>query len=150
METIIESRSSYSTSKWMKIFLLLFGLYCIYSAFCEFALHKLILAIAAFYGIIYKKRVYVSPEGLVKEVKGILGTSVEFFPWHEVKAVTFSFKGDAMMVFFERGITGWKILFKREEEALLKELISKYAPEVGIDSMSDFSSNSREKKHKGG
>jgi hypothetical protein len=56
METIIESRSSYSTSKWMKIFLLLFGLYCVYSAFCEFALHKLILAIAAFYGIIYKKK----------------------------------------------------------------------------------------------
>ena len=67
-----------------------------------------------------------------------------------MKAVTFSFKGDAMMVFFERGITGWKILFKREEEALLKELLSKYAPEVGIDSMSDFSSNSRGKKNKGG
>ena len=150
METIIESRSSYSTSKWMKVFLLLFGLYCIYSSFSEFAIHKLILAIAAFYGIIYKKRIYVSSEGLVKEVKGILGTSVEFFPWQEVKAVTFSFKGDAMMVFFERGITGWKILFKREEEALLKELLSKYAPKAGIDFIGDSSPNSREKKHKGG
>ncbi len=150
METIIESRSSYSASKWMKVFLLLFGLYCIYSSFSEFAIHKLILAIAAFYGIIYKKRIYVSSEGLVKEVKGILGTSVEFFPWQEVKAVTFSFKGDAMMVFFERGITGWKILFKREEEALLKELLSKYAPKAGIDFIGDSSSNSREKKHKSG
>ncbi|HOM96992.1 MAG: hypothetical protein WBJ85_01635 [Acetomicrobium sp.] len=150
METIIESRSSYSASKWMKVFLLLFGLYCIYSSFSEFAIHKLILAIAAFYGIIYKKRIYVSSEGLVKEVKGILGTSVEFFPWQEVKAVTFSFKGDAMMVFFERGITGWKILFKREEEALLKELLSKYAPKAGIDFIGDSSPNSREKKHKGG
>jgi hypothetical protein len=134
----------------MKVFLLLFGLYCIYSSFSEFAIHKLILAIAAFYGIIYKKRIYVSSEGLVKEVKGILGTSVEFFPWQEVKAVTFSFKGDAMMVFFERGITGWKILFKREEEALLKELLSKYAPKAGIDFIGDSSPNSREKKHKGG
>ncbi len=150
METIIESRSSYSASKWMKVFLLLFGLYCIYSSFSEFAIHKLILAIAAFYGIIYKKRIYVSSEGLVKEVKGILGTSVESFPWQEVKAVTFSFKGDAMMVFFERGITGWKILFKREEEALLKELLSKYAPKAGIDFIGDSSSNSREKKHKSG
>ena len=79
METIIESRSSYSASKWMKVFLLLFGLYCIYSSFSEFAIHKLILAIAAFMGLL-QKRVYVSPEGLVKEVKGILGTSVEFFP----------------------------------------------------------------------
>ena len=150
METIIESRSSYSASKWMKVFLLLFGLYCIYSSFSEFAIHKLILAIAAFYGIIYKKRIYVSSEGLVKEVKGILGTSVEFFPWQEVKAVTFSFKGDAMMVFFERGITGWKILFKREEEALLKELLSKYAPKAGIDFIGDSSPISREKKHSGG
>ena len=55
-----------------------------------------------------------------------------------------------MMVFFERGITGWKILFKREEEALLKELLSKYAPKAGIDFIGDSSPNSREKKHKGG
>ena len=61
----------------------------------------MILPLLPFMGL-YTKKVYVSPEGLVKEVKGILGTSVEFFPWQEVKAVTFSFKGDAMMVFLKR------------------------------------------------
>jgi len=140
MEAIIESQSSYSASLKMKVVLFLFGVYCIYSAFSAFEIYKVIVAIVAFYGIVYKKKIYVSSNGLVREVRGVLGTSVEVLPWEDVKGVTIVYKGDSMMAFFEKGITGWKILFKREDEKLLRELLDKHAPDAEVTVVSNVRS----------
>jgi len=145
MEAIIESQSSYSASLKMKVVLLVFGIYCIYSAFSAFEIYKIIVAVVAFYGIVYKKRIYVSSNGLVREVRGVLGTSVEVLPWEEIKAATVVYKGALVMVFFEKGITGWKILFKREDERLLSELLCKYAPDAEVTIVSDVRSGSKMK-----
>jgi len=140
MEAIIESQSGYSASLKMKVVLLVFGIYCIYSAFSAFEIYKIIVAVVAFYGIVYKKRIYVSSNGLVREVRGVLGTSVEVLPWEEIKAATVVYKGDLVMVFFKKGITGWKILFKREDERLLRELLCKYSPDDEVTVVSDVRS----------
>ncbi|SDX75924.1 hypothetical protein SAMN03080603_00544 [Acetomicrobium thermoterrenum DSM 13490] len=146
METIIESRSSYSTPIWMKFILFVFGCYCIFSAVLDFSFYKIILIIVSFYGIMYKKKIYISSNGITKEVYGILGISKEFLPWEDVKAATFAYKGDMVMVFFERGITGWKLLFKRSDAPLLEEIIKKYAPKAEVDFLGNYIKDSKMQK----
>jgi hypothetical protein len=94
----------------------------------------------------YKKKIYISSDGITKEVYGILGISKEFLPWEDVKAAIFAYKGDMVMVFFERGITGWKLLFKRSDEPLLEEIIKKYAPQAEVDFLGNYTKGSKKQR----
>jgi hypothetical protein len=37
-----------------------------------------------------------------------------------------------MMAFFEKDVTGWKVLFNTDDEPRLREILDKYAPDVEI------------------
>jgi hypothetical protein len=51
-----------------------------------------------------------------------------------------------VMVFFERGITGWKLLFKRSDAPLLEEIIKKYAPKAEVDFLGNYIKDSKMQK----
>ena len=96
---------------------------------------KLFVGAACLYALGFDKKMYVADEGIVKETKTWLNRNREVFPWDEVKFVTLAFRGGNMMAFFERGVTGWKLLFRRDQEELMRALIRRKIPQVEVDTV---------------
>ena len=96
---------------------------------------KFFVGAACLYALGFDKKLYVADEGIVKETKTWLNRNREVFPWDEVKFVTLAFRGGQMMAFFERGVTGWKLLFRRDQEEPLRGLIRRKIPQVEVDTV---------------
>ena len=45
------------------------------------------------------------------------------------------FGANVGMAFFERGVTGWKLLFRRDQEEPLRGLIRRKIPQVEVDTV---------------
>lgn len=81
------------------------------------------------------KRLFLAPEGVVREMRVWSRRYVTLIPWSEVDMVTLAFHGQQMMAFFDRKerVTGIRMLFRREEEILVRDIVKKYCPGVHID-----------------
>ena len=94
--------------------------------------HALFVGAAILYACGYRKRIYLTEEGIVRETKTWLNRNREVFPWAELGHVGLAFRRKQMMAFFERDILGWKVLFDRSEEEALREILGKYSPGIEI------------------
>lgn len=96
-------------------------------------LPPLLIGFALSYSSGYRKKIYLSPEGLVKETASFFSVSRQSLPWTEIRHVTLMFRKNEMLGFFEQGIKGWKIPFEREQENTLRQILKKYIPNIEID-----------------
>lgn len=98
-------------------------------------LHAFFVGAAVLYACGYKKRIYLSEEGIVRETKTWLNNNREVFPWAELAHVALAFRRNEMMAFFERDILGWKVLFEKNQEGALREILGRYSPGIEIDTL---------------
>ncbi|WP_156789425.1 hypothetical protein [Aminomonas paucivorans] len=138
----IDSLSGSPMPLWMKVFIGAAGVLLLGTAMRGYLtgsgdslVAKLFVGAACLYALGFDKKMYVADEGIVKETKTWLNRNREVFPWEEVKFVTLAFRGGNMMAFFERGVTGWKLLFRRDQEEPMRALIRRRIPQVEVDTV---------------
>jgi len=98
-------------------------------------MHALFVGAAILYACGYRKRIYLTEEGIVRETKTWMNRNREVFPWAELGHVGLAFRRNQMMVFFERDILGWKVLFDRAQEGQLREILDKFSPGIEITTL---------------
>lgn len=133
MDDVVLSRSGTPFPKWMSWIVIVVGLLLVADGMRTFAFHKLFVGACCAYAAGYKKKMYLSDEGIVRESGTWFHKGREVLPWGEVKFVTLAFRGKEMMAFFERDITGWKVLFGREQEEEVRAMLGRQIPTVEVD-----------------
>jgi hypothetical protein len=124
------------------LFLLADGLRLYLSATLEAGFNRffpyLIVGGALLYFSGFKKRIFLSPEGVVRESKSWTGSTSQLLPWKDVAHVTVAFRKNQMMCFFERreGVTGIKVLFDRDQEEAIRNILATYCPTVEVNTLS--------------
>lgn len=91
----------------------------------------------AFFVVGYRKLVYVSRGGVVRETSTWLTHHRELLEWSEVRFVTIMYRGNSAMVFLERDSLGWKLLFEKDQIPQLKIFFQEYMPEVEINEINN-------------
>jgi hypothetical protein len=54
-------------------------------------------------------------------------------PWSGVQSVSFAFRADKMMAFFEAGSMGWKVPFLKSQERAVRDVLDRMLPEIEIN-----------------
>ncbi len=86
----------------------------------------------------YHRRIFLSPQGVVRESRSWTGKHLQVLPWEKVSHVTLVHRGEQMMVFFERGLeetTGIRVLFQRDQEERVREILKEYIPGIPLETM---------------
>lgn len=99
------------------------------------AQYNLLVGFMAFFVVGYRKHVYVSRCGMVRETNTWLTRHRELLEWGKVQFVTIMYRGNSAMVFLERDSLGWKVLFEKDQIPQLKIFFQEYMPEVEINEM---------------
>ena len=141
LEKLLTSKSGYATSVIKSLTFALIGFYGLGSAYwayfvkgtTEHLASNMLIGCAAFFVINYRKLVYISPEGVVKETHTWITHQRELLKWGEVKSIGIMYKGSEAMVFLERDVTGLKFLFEKSQVDDLKKLFRKYLPKMDIN-----------------
>ncbi len=138
MPVLLESRSNTPFPEWMRWTFGAIGIFLLGDALRRFLMvkslsfHALFVGAAILYACGYRKRIYLTEEGIVRETRTWLNRNRELFPWGELGHVGLAFRRDQMMAFFERDILGWKVLFERSQEGKLREILKENAPGIEI------------------
>lgn len=141
MPVLLESRTKTPFPEWMRWLFFAIGIYLLGDSLRRFlmvrslTLHAFFVGAAVLYACGYRKRVYLSEEGIVRETRIWVNRNREVFPWNEVAYVSLAFRRKEMMAFFERGILGWKVLFDREQETLLREILKEHCPGIEVNTL---------------
>lgn len=98
-------------------------------------LPNIILGVASFFALKYQKLVYVSPIGMVKETHTWITHHREVMKWEEIQFITLMNRKSETMVFLERDVLGWKVLFERDQMVDLKKIFRNYIPDIEINEM---------------
>ena len=98
-------------------------------------LPNIILGVASFFALKYQKLVYVSPIGMVKETHTWITHHREVLKWEEIQFITLMNRKSETMVFLERDVLGWKVLFERDQMVDLKKIFRNYIPDIEINEM---------------
>lgn len=143
LENLLVSRSGRTTSNYKTATFAAIGIYLIggtlwryYSqGVTEKILPNIILGFASFFALNYRKLVYLSPIGMVKETHTWITHHREVMKWEDIKFITLMHKGGETMVFLERDTLGWKVLFERDQVSDLKKFFKQYLPDIEINEM---------------
>ena len=130
MEELLVSRSGTPFPKWMKWMGLAVGLLLVGDGMRSFMFHKILVGAVVAYVSGFDKRIFLSPEGRVRQTKTWLGGHLTVLPWEEVRHVGFAYRGSKMLCFFEQEITGLKVLFDRSDEPEVRRILALHIPEV--------------------
>lgn len=133
MNERIPSRSGTPFPRWMAWIALAVGLLLMADALRSFSFHKLLVGACCVYVSSYRKRMYLADEGVVRETGGWFGKRQSLIPWSEVTFVTLARRGRQMMAFFERGDSGWKLLFDRTQQEPVEALLREKCPGIEVD-----------------
>ncbi len=126
--------------KWIRGVLLILGMLILGQALQRYlmtdkgALAPFLVGAACFFLAGLQKRLYLAPEGVVRETRCWGKSRVDLLPWQEVEHVTLAFfKGD-MMAFFERrdSVRGVRLYFSRQDEWPLRGLLKEFIPGVEV------------------
>lgn len=96
------------------------------------ALINLLLGCCSIVVMKYVKRIYISPEGIVKETHTWITHHREILPWSDIKHLTLMSKGDRLIAFVEKDTLGQKIFFERKDIPLIKEIFRTYGPKIPV------------------
>ncbi|MDO5115558.1 MAG: hypothetical protein Q4D58_05620 [Synergistaceae bacterium] len=148
LESLLVSKSGKESQRWKSVAFVLIAAYLFTTAGWQLrhdgvtqkALLNLLLGACSLVVIKYEKRVYVSPQGFVKETHTWFSHHRELLPWSEIRHVTLMIKGGTLIAFLEKDSLGWKLLFDRNEMAALDGIVKKYAPRVPLKIRNDMNS----------
>lgn len=97
------------------------------------AFYMLLVGAASLLVMGYRKAIYVTPVGVVKETRTLFSNHSEILRWEEVRFTSIMYRGDSALVLLERDVLGWKVLFQKEQIPRLKELFQHYIPDIETD-----------------
>jgi hypothetical protein len=138
LSVLLESRSNTPFPEWMRWTFGVIGIYLLGDSLRRFltvkslSFHAFFVGGAILYACGYRKRIYLSEEGIIRETRTWLNRNREIFSWKELAHVGLAFRRNQMMAFFERDILGWKVLFDRSQEESLRKILEEYAPGIEI------------------
>lgn len=141
LDRLLVSKSGWAVGRLKSIIFALSGLYLIAITAWRYisrgvsdgAQYTLLVGALSFIVIRYRKLVYVSNVGVVRETRTWRTAHREILPWNEVQFISIIFRGNEAMVFMERDSMGWKVLFGRDQVPALLDIFAKYIPDVEID-----------------
>jgi hypothetical protein len=126
--------------KWMAAAGVVLGLALWYRAFEAFwggegkpAVFNALLGAVCVYGAGISRRLYLSDVGVVRETHSWGRVLRRVLPWRNVRSVSLAFRGDKMMAFFEEGATGWKVLFSKDQESLVMDVLDETLPDIEVE-----------------
>lgn len=96
-------------------------------------IHSLLIGTACLLVMRYKKLLYVSPEGFVKETHTWFTHHREMLRWEEVQFITMMYRREEVMVFVERDVLGWKMMFESSQSEDLKDLFDEFIPDIEVN-----------------
>ncbi|OPZ61083.1 MAG: hypothetical protein BWY88_00362 [Synergistetes bacterium ADurb.Bin520] len=139
MEVRLLSKSG-QQPQWIRGVLLVLGMLVLGHALQRYlmttkdSLPSFLVGGACFFLAGLRKRLYIAPEGVVREIRCWGKTREILLPWGDVEHVTLVFFKEDMMAFFElRGsVRGWRLYFRRDDEGPLRRLIKEYIPGVEV------------------
>lgn len=143
LEKLLVSKSRRSTGYLTSLTFVLIGIYILGTAFWRYyslgdtknLVPNLILGCAAFFVVRYQKLNYISPIGPVRETHTWLTHHREVLKWDDIQFITIMHKGSETMLYFEKDVTGWKVLFETSQTDELKAIFKKYIPNMEINEM---------------
>lgn len=120
---------------------ILLGLLFLFTAYGEFSeagrtgklFFDLFIGFICIFGAGISRRIYLSDEGVVREMHSWGRVIRRVLSWEEVGYVTLAFKGNRMMAFFEVDTTGWKILFAKDQEDCVIGILNEKLPDVEVN-----------------
>jgi len=124
-------------SKWVAWPVLGLGFLLIARGICVGMLQEILIGAIFIYASGYRKRVFISEDGLVKETRLWRRTRTTVLSWSEIKHVALARRGSKVMAFFEKDVTGWRVLFNDEDESKLRTILRKHIPEVEISTIEE-------------
>ena len=133
MNAPISSKSGTPFPKWMTWLFLAVGLLLAADGLRDVSFHKIFVGACCAYGAGYKNRMYLDDEGIIRESGSWFASRRDVFPWEEVTFVTLARRGRQMMAFFERGDSGWKLAFDRDQQEAIELLVRNKCPEIEVD-----------------
>lgn len=140
---LCESKTAQSMPRWMRVGIFAGGLLLlggvvrslILGATGGMELQRGLIGLFCLLAAGYKKRIYLSPEGIVKETKNWTGRYREVFLWKDVRHVTLVFRGNGLMCFFEKDMKGWRLLFDASQERVVRDILSTHIPKTDVEVM---------------
>lgn len=137
----ISATTSKPMPKWMSLAAIILGAALLYNAWEVYSAsglvgrvaYNLFIGIICLYGSGISRRLYLSQIGVVREMHSWGRIVRRVLPWSDVTRVSFAFRGNQMMTFFESGDSGWKVPFFRDQEHDVRGLLSDVAPNVEIE-----------------
>jgi hypothetical protein len=99
-----------------------------YGGLSREAARDMLLGIICVYGSGISRKIYLSDVGIIREMHSWGRILRRVTPWDDVKHVSIEFRADKMMAFFEIGIKGWKVLFSRDQEPLVRDILDEMLP----------------------
>ena len=142
LEKLLVSKNGRSTSYLRSGAFVAIGIYLLWSTWWRYN-HgitenwqwNLLLGFCSFFVVNYRKLVYVSPNGFVKETHTWITHYREELKWNEIKFITIMYRRDEAMVFLEQDVLGWKLLFDKDQIPAMKNLLAVHAPKIEINEM---------------
>lgn len=140
MDVLCESKIARLMPKWMRVCLFIIG-----TALLTWVVHGLIqgigiskalqggiIGVSCVFAAGYRKKMYLSSEGIVKETQNWKRSYREVLSWKDVQHVTLVFRGNELMCFFEKDFKGWKVLFDASQENKIRDILSINIPKTEI------------------
>ena len=143
LTVLCDSKVSRPMPKYISVLAVLFGVVFLSMGLRGFmngestlkVLYNVAMGAICIYGISIRRRLYLSEEGVVREIRAWGRRVRRVLPWGDIKFVSLAFRRADMMVFFEIDVTGWKVLFARDQESLVREILDDYIPDVEVQSI---------------
>ena len=143
LPVLCDSKMSKPMPKYVFVMAIAFGIIFLSTALKGFVsgerilkvLYNLAFSAICLYGATISKKLYISDVGVVREMKALGRHVRRVLPWSDVKFVTLVFRRAEMMVFFEEDVTGWKVLFSRDQEAQIRDILEEYIPDIEVKEM---------------
>lgn len=136
------SSTSKPMPKWFRAMAIVFGCIALHTAYKSFSRDGLninviynLLGIILIYGAGISRKLYLSDEGVVREMHSWGRIVRRVLPWDDIRHVSLAFRGKQMMAFFEVDVSGWKVPFYRDQEDLVREILEDVIPDIQVDTI---------------
>mgnify|MGYP000046292543 FL=1 len=148
---LCDSITSKPMPKWMALLAIAFGVVFLYTAFRDYLagsrsislLYNFLMGVVCLYGAGISRKIYLSDRGVVREMHAWGRIVRRELPWKNVRYVTLAFRGDKMMAFFEVETTGWKVLFSRDQEERVRDILDEMIPDVEVADLGEATGSKR-------
>lgn len=137
---ILLSKSGGEAGMWKSVMFAIIAVYLFATGFwmirtegiTQRALINILMGLCSVAVTKYQKKIYLSPEGFVRETHTWFSHHRQLLPWRQIQHVTLMSKGEKLIAFLEKDTLGWKLIFERKDIPLIKETVKKYGPKIPI------------------